>query len=268
MILNNMILIKLLKNLIKRFLFDIIFIFILIHILYDQLKTYDYEIKKMDCPVLKGLKQAETIRNYNDSFLDFEAFDNEKGTNNDYIIPNIFHYLIYKNDSTTNYYELTYSHYLSILSIIYFQQPQYVYLHYYGDDIEFITGEYWNKLMDDKNFNKNIIRINKINYSKSKTIFEQKIVYEKHISDLLRLEILIHYGGIYLDTDVILFNSIDYFRTFEISLFSTLPSSTFNINNSIIISNRNARFLKAYHDSFRYFSLFFFHFDSLCLIHF
>jgi hypothetical protein len=244
----------------QNYSIDIFFILIILYLL-GQNNTINNEKIFDQCSNLNSInteKYNQLIR-YSDDYIDFEAFDNEKGTKNEYIIPNIFHYLIYKNDSTNNYYELTYSNYLSIMSVVYFQQPEYIYLHFYGHEIniDYISGYYWNKLINNKNINNKIFKINRINYTKSKTIFEQKIIFEQHISDLLRLEILIHYGGIFLNTDILLFNSIDYFRTFEISLFSSLSSSLLNINNSIIISNRNARFLKAYHDSFRYLIIYF-----------
>ena len=39
-------------------------------------------------------KKYNQLIRYSDDYIDFEAFDNEKGTKNEYIIPNIFHYLI------------------------------------------------------------------------------------------------------------------------------------------------------------------------------
>jgi hypothetical protein len=220
---------------IKNFLIDILFILVITYLIHQNY------VKKSTTKIEdRCIRINEKHNKYSDEYMDFEGFDNEKGTENEFIIPNVFHYLNMYNP------EITYRQYLSILAVAYFQRPQAIYIHH--DENIKLSGIYWMKLRSNKNIN-SLIKTNKISY-KSNTIFEQNVKIKEHISDLLRLEILIHYGGIFLGSNILLYNSIDYFRTFEMNVFRMSDADNY-INNSILISNRNSRFLKAYHDSYR-----------------
>ena len=67
--------------------------------------------------------------------------------------------------------------------------------------------------------------------------------------DVVRLMILMTYGGIYLDNDVYVVNSLDKYRKYEMTL--GLEQIGKVIGNQVIIANQHARFLKTFYDSYR-----------------
>ena len=57
------------------------------------------------------------------------------------------------------------------------------------------------------------------------------------------------YGGIYLDNDVYVVNSLDKYRRYEMTLGWEEVGKI--VGNQVIISNQHARFLKTFYDSYR-----------------
>ena len=61
---------------------------------------------------------------------------------------------------------------------------------------------------------------------------------------------LMSFGGIYLDNDVYLVNSLDKYRKFEMVIgWEKVDNVT---GSQVLIANRNARFLKAWYDTYRF----------------
>jgi mannosyltransferase OCH1-like enzyme len=59
-----------------------------------------------------------------------------------------------------------------------------------------------------------------------------------------------NYGGIYLDNDVYVIKSMNDLRKYEMVLsYENIEES--KIGNQIMLAHKNARFLKAYYDSYR-----------------
>lgn len=70
----------------------------------------------------------------------------------------------------------------------------------------------------------------------------------------MRLQVLMNYGGIYMDSDVYIVNSLDKYRHYEMVVSWDKNKNTKEdegIGNMIIIAHKNARFLRAYYDSYR-----------------
>ena len=62
--------------------------------------------------------------------------------------------------------------------------------------------------------------------------------------------IMMEYGGIYLDNDVYVINSLDRYRRFEMSVgFETMSDAV--MGSQVLVAHRNARFLKAWFDTYR-----------------
>ena len=51
-----------------------------------------------------------------------------------------------------------------------------------------------------------------------KTIFGRTIVYSEHKSDIVRLEVIMKYGGVYHDLDVIIVGSLDPLFCYETTM--------------------------------------------------
>ena len=56
-----------------------------------------------------------------------------------------------------------------------------------------------------------------------KTVFDQTLAHIYHKGDIAKLEILMTYGGIYLDTDVLVLRSMDQLRKHPLTLGREIP---------------------------------------------
>ena len=172
--------------------------------------------------------------------IDFENFNNHDGTNTA-IIPNIVHLIFFKTR------EISFYQAINIFSIYLNHNPDYIYIHC---EIECsFTGFYWTQIGKIEGLK------NKIKFSKfvlQKTVFGQDLKNDDQMLDIMKLLILMHYGGIYLDSNVYVVNSLENYRRFEmvVSLEIT-PNERDRISTQVIIAHKNARFLKAWYDSYR-----------------
>jgi len=183
----------------------------------------------------KVMSSSQTF--YEEKFVDFEGFDNKTGAE-EFLVPNIVHYV------SLGQTKISFPLFLSILSAWLNQKPSRIYIH--CDDCSF-HGKYWDELLKLNGLNQ-ILHINKLENFKE-TIFKTKPGWIHHKSDVIRLLVLMHFGGIYFDNDMILVNSLDKYRKFEIAV--SWDSDDDGIGNQIFVANRNARLLKAMYDGYR-----------------
>ncbi|XP_077984835.1 uncharacterized protein LOC144439422 [Glandiceps talaboti] len=81
-----------------------------------------------------------------------------------------------------------------------------------------------------------------------------------HKSDIIRLQVLMQYGGVYMDNDVIVVNSLEPLRHFDSVLGREDPT---RLNNGIILARKNSLFIKLYHDAYQIYNRFCWNCDSI-----
>ncbi|KAK2145062.1 hypothetical protein LSH36_705g01012 [Paralvinella palmiformis] len=154
---------------------------------------------------------------------------------NKYTIPNVVHYIWFSNTSKRR--EFNFVNYLSVLSVYKIQQPKEIIFH--CDLIP--TDRWWHKVWDD--FPITIQRVN------TRTeIFGVPIKYIEHASDIVRLEILIEHGGIYLDCDVIVVRPLDPLRHYPAVIGHEGPPK---FNAGTILAAPNSSFLRLWYDAYK-----------------
>ena len=104
------------------------------------------------------------------------------------IIPNIIHYIFGLKIQTEEFF---FAYYLSIYSNILINKPDIIYFHYQYEPY----GKWWNLI-------KPYLKLNYVN-AENMNWGKKKIIKVAHKADKLRLEILLKYGGIYMDIDTI-----------------------------------------------------------------
>ena len=213
---------------IRRFLVYFVIIIVLYFIKYAE-KNYILD-------VLSTYNQEQL--NYNANLINFEDFNNNTGLgpHEDYIVPNIIHYV------HLNQANIKFPLFLSILSAWLNQKPAYIYFH--CNDCNY-QGKYWDELNRIVEL-QSIIKIKPI-LNFDERIFTAKPGWIHHKSDVVRLLALMQYGGIYLDNDMLVINSLDKYRKFEV--VTSWDSDQDGIGNQIFIANKNARFLRAIYDN-------------------
>lgn len=143
---------------------------------------------------------------HNKTIINFENFNNKTGSNEP-IVPNIIHYVHLDQE------HIEFTTLLSILSAWLNHKPEFIYFHCNKCNY---SGKYWNAIQKINEL-KRIIRIKKI-LNQNRKIFNQEPGWIHHLSDVHRLLVLMHYGGIYLDNDMIVINSLNKYRHYEMAL--------------------------------------------------
>jgi mannosyltransferase OCH1-like enzyme len=144
--------------------------------------------------------------------------------------------------------EIQFAHFISILSVLRHQKPDEIIIHCNCDQL---NGINWRIVRDRANSSNTEIRIRKV--SKINQIFNIPLRgkwQNWHSSDITRIKVLMEFGGIYLDNDIYVVKPLDTFRKFEMTLNWDFDQY---LGNQVIIANRNARFLKLWLDSYRYY---------------
>lgn len=107
-------------------------------------------------------------------------------------IPKIVH-LVWFNSK-----EMDFIQYLSLRSVLSVVKPEKVYIHGDGQ----LTGEYMSKLEKDP-------RVQWVLRERPRYIYGRDVLYTQHKSDIIRADVLLKYGGIYMDWDVLWVRPID-----------------------------------------------------------
>lgn len=111
------------------------------------------------------------------------------------MIPNRVHF-IFGLESDFGGRPFSYLHYLAVASVYAVQSPKEIIFHYAHEP----EGKWWERA-------KTMVKLNKV--QPPEEIFGNKLTHYAHKADVLRLEFLRDYGGMYLDMDVITLNPYD-----------------------------------------------------------
>ena len=102
------------------------------------------------------------------------------------LIPNIAH-MIWLGGG-----QMDFMFYLCVLSILYVAEVDALYIH--GDGPP--TGQYWDKVKDNS-------RLKLIYREHPRAVYGTQVNVTAHVTDIWRVDLMIKYGGIYVDTDTI-----------------------------------------------------------------
>ncbi|XP_065937303.1 uncharacterized protein [Magallana gigas] len=179
----------------------------------------------------------EVRENFNESLPLFKFPDTclkkiiDKFCTTPFLVPNIIHYIWLGKGI------FDFMYFVSILSGHKKQHPCLIFLYY--DTLP--SGEWWNLLL------LHVPNIIPVNVTPPSEISNQKILYVQHKSDILRLQILTEYGGIYLDTDQLLLTSLDKFRNRECTMGMAADGY---FGSAVIIAGKNSALIKKWMDSY------------------
>ena len=128
-------------------------------------------------------------------------------------------------------------HYVAVASCFAVNHPRRIYL-YYSDEP---SGYWWEKA---KPF------LTPIRVSPALSVFGHSLLRAEHVADVLRLQILIECGGVYLDLDVI---SIRPFA--PLMEFDTVMGEEYGVGlcNAVILARSGSLFLRRWLDTYRSF---------------
>jgi hypothetical protein len=174
----------------------------------------------------------------------FDGFDNETGQTFDgrWIVPNIIHYIRFNQ---TNF---SFIDYVCLRSAYLAQKPDHIYLHTNVKEKHF-TGIYWQWIQKTESDLYNRIVIQPMDLPKE--IFNQPLSEDWglfHGSDVARIQVMMKYGGIYLDNDVYVVRNLNAYRKYEIAM--GWDEGNF-VGSQVIIAHRKARYLPLWLSCYR-----------------
>jgi hypothetical protein len=137
--------------------------------------------------------------------------------------------------------DFKFRHYLSVKSMHDQVRPDALFIH--GRDFP-VSNAYFKKVMDE--FNATLVLSRDVTQ-----IHTQAVDVVEHKSDVIRLESLLRFGGMYFDFDVFVLRSFDQFLDQE-TVLSRENSN--GLNNGVIFAKRCSRFLTRWYQSYRTFN--------------
>ncbi|KAH9487503.1 hypothetical protein Btru_074466, partial [Bulinus truncatus] len=159
------------------------------------------------------------------------------------LIPAISHTILL-NPAKDKPVNVTFSHYLSILSALYLGGFQRVYI--YGDTKP--SGDWWDRLANE---NVTFVHIEEV-----ETVFQQEVKVYAHQSDILRSLILLKYGGAYQDKDALWTGPVpeNVRRYPSVASYDWVDRGEWygSLNTGIFLSKPRAPFLRRFLESFWY----------------
>ena len=124
-------------------------------------------------------------------------------------VPNIVHLVwLYGRPHAMIFRQL-----LSVLSVLRFIQPCAILFWYDGSAPR---GQYWQHFL--RNVSSQNIDLRMLNITVPNKIWGKEIHYIEHATDIIRFEVLKHFGGIYMDLDVLILKSLRPLRCYDYTL--------------------------------------------------
>ncbi len=154
---------------------------------------------------------------------------------NTFKIPNIVHYIWYNNKSR----DLTFENVLSITSAYKILNPEVIYFH--TNNVP--HGKHWDEV-------KEFVKINK--REPSRELLGQKVklpIYDTSDSDVDRLRMLVKYGGIYLDLDVLVIQRLDELRKYDCVIGLEFYTT---VSGGVILASQNSEFIQKWLRTYAY----------------
>lgn len=153
------------------------------------------------------------------------------------MIPNVIHF-IFGLQEDFGLKSFSFVHYLAIKSAYDCNQPEAIKFYYAYEP----SGEWWGK-------SKKYLTLVKVDPAAE--IFGNKLSHYAHKTDVLRLEILLKEGGIYLDMDVVCLNSFKPLLKHDCVMGREYD---YGLCNAVILARPGARFLRKWLEEFRDFN--------------
>jgi hypothetical protein len=165
-------------------------------------------------------------------------------------IPSIVHFVIGQGDRKNIQHQFqlsssfTFINYLNMLAARRQIRPKKLYVHYYEEPNTF----WWNQTKQDPDIDITLVKSRLI-----ESIFNKSVDHHAHRGDIMRLEILLTYGGIYLDIDVLALRSFEPLLNISDVVMAHQDDDPKTACNAVIIGKKNASFLRRLYDSYQSF---------------
>jgi hypothetical protein len=165
-------------------------------------------------------------------------------------IPSIVHFVVGQfnrakaQNGASSTSSFTFFHYTTVLAARRHLRPNQLFVHYHHEPTTF----WWKKMICDTEINATLIKTRLV-----RKIFTKPVDLTAHRADIIRLEALMKYGGIYLDLDVLVFRSFDSLLNQTDIVMGYENEKQNHVCNAVILARRNAPFLQRWYDAYQSF---------------
>jgi glycosyltransferase involved in cell wall biosynthesis len=159
-------------------------------------------------------------------------------------IPNIVHFVFgMSKDENDRFFNM--QQYLAVKAARDFLQPDKIYIHFAFEPL----GSWWILAKEKLSITSNKVR-DVVN------IFNNPVHHFAHKADIIRLEALMNYGGIYLDLDVWVYRDIRFLLDsgHEFIMGQEGENGAVGLCNAIILAQKDSEFLKIWYNCYKKFS--------------
>lgn len=146
-----------------------------------------------------------------------------------HVVPLIVHFVWFGEHSPMQFH-----HMLSVKSAYKLIQPEILYVHCDYEPV----GPWWRYIK------KSVKSLRIQHRNPPGEIFGNPVILPEHKSDIARIQILMEYGGIYMDFDVIALRSFDSLRYYNMTMGLEYFGSPGRLNNGVIAANKEAEFVR------------------------
>ncbi|XP_071119269.1 uncharacterized protein [Haliotis cracherodii] len=152
------------------------------------------------------------------------------------VVPRIVHFCLFSNGTTI----FRFHYMIAILAASRIAKPEKIY--FWHDNLP--VGEYWKETRQKV---KNLYLVHRDRPTK---IRGNDVRVIEHVADIVRLEALLEYGGMYFDTDSIVVNPIDPLLVHDVTMGHAVPRV---LANGIMFSKPWSDFQKVWHHEYKTF---------------
>lgn len=158
------------------------------------------------------------------------------------MIPNIIHF-VFGLDRSFGDRPFSIVHYIAIKSAFEINKPKNIFFYYKYEPI----GYWWEKVKFEN-------LVTPILISVPRQVYGNKLYHYAHKSDVVRLMILLKYGGIYLDIDTICVKPLTEMLNYKVVMAKEMYfGEVHGLCNAVILSESNSIFLKSWLASYVHF---------------
>jgi len=152
-----------------------------------------------------------------------------------YHVPNIIQYVIL----TRSIRSFGFTDYVSVISALKNQNPEQIWIHCNRDPV----GHWWDELVQNISWH----RLRVIHVDIPTRIGHISIDNPDHATDIVKMRILLKYGGIYIDTDILIIQNMDPLRRYH-AVFG--QEAAMKLSPAIILAEPNSTFLQLVLDNY------------------
>ena len=158
-------------------------------------------------------------------------------------IPKIVHFVVGQEQDKQNS-SFTFFNYLVFLAARRHIRPTKLFVHYYREPNTF----WWNQTKHDTEIDPTLLKVRLVD-----KVFNRSVDHPAHRADVIRLEVMLQYGGIYLDTDTVCIRSFNPLLNLNDVVLAYETDNKNLIGTAVFLAKRNAAFIRRWYDAYQSF---------------